>query len=350
MNIAFILPSLANQGPILVTKDIVAELVKRGVRCKVYYFDSITELTMDCPAEKISFFTKIPFNDYDVVHSHLFRPDLYCALNKWRMNSNTKVVTTIHTDIYKDLETAYGFWKSKIGPPLWFWAWNKMDRVAVLNTIAKINYYKGGVKEKIVVINNGRSLPEFHDEIPTSDLKIIETLKSKYTLLGTVASFDRRKGLEQILELLKSEPAYAFVIVGDGLERASLESLAMLYDLKDRFVVLGKRAQGFRYIPKFDLYVMPSRSEGMSLAMLEAVALKTAVVCSDIPVFKDIFTENEVSFFKLDDLPALRAACAFALNNKTKLINSAYERYKSQYSVTRMVDNYIRLYKNLELE
>ncbi|WP_449437242.1 glycosyltransferase [Pedobacter steynii] len=174
-----------------------------------------------------------------------------------------------------------------------------MDKIIVLSKIAKENYNKNGLNNKLLIINNGRSVPKTFESIPDVDLNQINALKQSYTVLGTVASFDKRKGLEQILKLLKDEKELAFIIVGDGLERTKLNELAVTYNIAERFFILGRRPQGFRYITEFDYYVIPSRSEGMPLAMLEAAALKTPIICSDIPVFKEIFNSSEVSFLDL---------------------------------------------------
>lgn len=344
MKIAFILPSLANTGPILVIQELVAALVRQGHECDVYYFDNILQLEMACPTYKISFFKKINFNAYDVVHTNMFRPDVYCALNRSGIRKNTKLMVTVHTDINRDLKAGYGLLKSMIGPPIWRWAWRKMDKIVVLSNFAKNTLAADGLTNKIAVINNGRDIKPGFPDIPEADRELIEDLKSKYTLLGAVAAFDKRKGFEQVVELLKLKPDYAFMIVGDGSERENLERMAVQNKLTDRFKVLGARPQGFRYSGEFDLYMMPSRSEGLPLALLEAVALKTAVVCSAIPVFHEFFSDNEVTFFTLDDIASLKTACETALKNRETLRENAYKRYKRDYTVQVMANNYIKEY------
>lgn len=47
---------------------------------------------------------------------------------------------------------------------------------------------------------------------------------------------------------------------------------------------------------------MSSRSEGFPLSLLEAMIYKRNIVCSDIPIFKEILSENEVTFFEREKL------------------------------------------------
>jgi len=331
---------------VVVANDLIKFLIHKKFSCTVYYFDELVSLDFPCEVKRISFFQKINFGNYDVIHSHMFRPDLYCAYHRKFIPRSTKLITTIHTAVDHDLRNAYGILNSIILPPVWKWAWKKMDKVVVLTRNAKEYYDLPGLKNKVEVINNGRDLPVLYDAIPSRDLELIMSLKNKYTLLGSVASFDKRKGFEQVLKLLKLEHTYAFVIIGDGSERCNLQNMAIEYGVADRFCILGSRPQGFRYMKELDLYLMPSRSEGLSLAMLEAVALKVPVVCSSIPVFQEVFSSNEVCFFDLDKIEKLQSACQTALKYKANLIDHAFKRYNENYTVERMGTEYFKLYVN----
>ena len=99
-------------------------------------------------------------------------------------------------------------------------------------------------------------------------------------------------------------------------------------------------------MPLFDVYVMPSLSEGFGLALLEAVAVKNKVVCSDLPIFKEAFTENEITFFILNDIDSLTNSIHSAYKNQSKS-QKAFERYLYQYTVKSMVNRYHSLFLQL---
>ena len=89
---------------------------------------------------------------------------------------------------------------------------------------------------------------------------------------------------------------------------------------------------------------MPSRSEGFGLALIEDVQQKIPVICSDIVVFKELFSEEEATFFKSDDLASLISALQIAKetgNNKTE---SAYTRYLNDYTAGLMAKHYSAAY------
>jgi len=322
---------------------LVNYLVTQGKSCDVYYFDDIRELSFPCIVKKISFWSSIDFRQYDIVHAHLFRPDLYCALHKRAIKrSKARLITTVHTAIYDDLQYTYGKLISRLIIPLWKLAWRQFD-LAVLLTKAAKNYYGSTRFKQVAVINNGRDLPGSFHSIPVADIEMIDRFKKSNLLIGTVCSIDKRKGLEQVLELLAVDSKFAFLIVGDGEEAAKLKQIAQDRNVQDRFKVLGYRSEGFRYHSLFDIFIMPSRSEGLALALLEAIASRIPVVCSAIPEILSVFSESELSYFKLDSVDSLKKACHEAVE-KTNKIERAYRVYEKNYMENVMGLNYLKLY------
>jgi glycosyltransferase involved in cell wall biosynthesis len=158
---------------------------------------------------------------------------------------------------------------------------------------------------------------------------------------------DRRKGLEQILKLLQINKTYAFIVVGDGIERTNLQNLALKYKVQNRFLVLGPKKDGYRFMSYFDLFVIPSRSEGMPLALLEAMALKVPIVSSEIPEFTQEYPENTMSFFCLDNIRSLMNACEEGLRDRDSKVLNAYLNYQEKYTVKIMAEKYMKIYRSL---
>ncbi|WP_316786237.1 glycosyltransferase [Pedobacter frigiditerrae] len=349
MKIAFIIPSLANKGPIIMVQSLVQHLVLEGYSCQVYYFDAINELSFACPTQQIKFLEAINFNNYQVIHSHLFRPDVYCAIHQKKIKrSGAKLMSTIHTAIYDDLAFTYGNLKSQILIFFWEAAWKRIHHLVVLTDLAK-GYYNGLKAKEISVINNGRDLPEHWPALLPQDLAAISSLREQYVVLGTVCSIDERKGLTQLIELLVIRKNFAVVVVGDGALKESLIELAQANSVAERFKVIGFREEGYRYIPLFDLYLLPSRSEGMPLALLEAMALKVPIVASAIPSLTGEFSSSGIVFFQLDDIDGLGVACDKALASGKFFSDSAYNYYIQNYTLSKMGARYIALYKRVSL-
>ena len=80
--------------------------------------------------------------------------------------------------------------------------------------------------------------------------------------------------------------------------KISLLDLADRLGVRDRVCIAGYKKNAYQYLPYYDIYVMSSRSEGFPLSLLEAMIYKRNIVCSDIPIFKEILSENEVTFLR----------------------------------------------------
>ena len=113
MKIAYILSSLENAGPIVVAYELVQQLIKHDHTVEVFYFDDKIDLDFPCPIHKISMWKQFKFHNYDLVHCHGLRPDLFVLLHK-PMFCKTPVVTTIHSYMFSDHAFKYGKWQSKI--------------------------------------------------------------------------------------------------------------------------------------------------------------------------------------------------------------------------------------------
>ena len=97
-----------------------------------------------------------------------------------------------------------------------------------------------------------------------------------------------------------------------------------------------------------DVFVIPSYSEGFSLAMLEAGTIGSSIVCSDIPAFNLPFSRNEVSFFKLNNIKSLEIAVDEALKLKEEKTKLLQKKIKTCFSEDVMFLQYENLYKKLK--
>ena len=93
----------------------------------------------------------------------------------------------------------------------------------------------------------------------------------------------------------------------------------------------------------YDIYGMVSRSEGFPLSLIEAAAYGVPTVCSRIPIFEEVFADNEVAFFTLEDISSLKNAI---LNTNKDMGNKFYAAYNERYTLDKMAQRYLDLYCN----
>lgn len=344
MKIAFILPSLANKGPIIFTKRLIISLLnKENIEMEIYYFDDIVELQFPVKTIQISFFDKIDFDKYNIVHSTNFRPDLYVWYNRKRIQ---KSVSSTHNFIKEDLKFLYNGLISTIFSRLWFKALNSVDLLIVSSDYMK-EYYKSKLKQKnIIKIPYGIEEPE---ELPIldKDKELFLELKKKYIIIGNVSLLIKRKGLEQLIALLERKQDLAVVIVGEGEEKENLFKLAKEKGVISRFFILGFKKDSFRYSRWFDIYVTTSRSEGFGMSAMEAIAQKVPLVSSRLPFLEEFFSEKDIAFFELDNVDSLVTAIESIEKDVESYKKNVYAVFNNEFSLLKMGKRHFKAYDTL---
>jgi glycosyltransferase involved in cell wall biosynthesis len=115
-------------------------------------------------------------------------------------------------------------------------------------------------------------------------------------LVTTVAGLRWPKGYDILLPaaraVLDSGAAVRFVAVGDGPLRADLERQHAALALDDRFAFLGEREDVPRLLAGSDVFVLPSRQEGLPLALMEAVSSGLPIVATDVGGLPNLLTDR----------------------------------------------------------
>jgi glycosyltransferase involved in cell wall biosynthesis len=96
-------------------------------------------------------------------------------------------------------------------------------------------------------------------------------------IVGTVANFKAHKGhahlLETVLHVRRAMPEVRFVLVGQGPLEAGIRRQAHRLGLDGTVVFTGFREDALRLVAGFDIFALPSLHDGLSIALVEAMAL-----------------------------------------------------------------------------
>lgn len=345
MTIAYIISSLANSGPIIVVQDLAKMMVKHGHRVTVFYFDDKKELEFPCPTVRITLFSDFNIKDFDLVHCHGFRPDLFVALHK-PLFCNTPVCTTIHSYMFSDHVFKYGKILGNITARLVLASTLRDDKIILLSKNMQDYYSSYLSSKKLTYAYNSRSCDE-RIGLTNEEKKQVLEFKGNAPLICTVSGLNPRKGLAQIIKSLPLLPKFKYCVVGNGNELEALQNLASQLGVSDRVLFVGSKSAGYRYLKYADLFAMPSYSEGFPLAMLEAASMGKAVVCSDIPIFKEIFSDEEIVRFRLEDVSSLSQAILKCLEIKEKLGMNIKLKYEKKYSLESFYNRHICIYNDM---
>jgi glycosyltransferase involved in cell wall biosynthesis len=141
------------------------------------------------------------------------------------------------------------------------------------------------------------------------------------------------------------------VLAGEGPERAALTALAAEKGVASRVHLLGHCNDVDRVLGAFDVFVLPSFSEGMSNTLLEAMAAGVPPVASDVGGNGEIVRDGvDGRLFRSDDEAGL-AACLVALcrddDERARLAAAARERVLSTFDIDQMIERYEQLYERV---
>lgn len=210
----------------------------------------------------------------DVLHCHGYKADVVASLLKQR--DPPKRVTTLH-----------GWWIGS-SPKLKFYDWldvraiRDFDRViTVANHIRAALLKKGFSPEKVTCIPNGVDI----EEIGSCDgSKVRSELKipSDSIVVGIAGRLSREKGHGYLLRSIAKLPDIILLIVGTGPLERELKMLADRLGIRRRTIFAGFRSDANKYIAAMDIFALPSLSEGLPLALLEAMAAGKPVVASNV--------------------------------------------------------------------
>lgn len=170
-------------------------------------------------------------------------------------------------------------------------------------------------------------------------------------IVGVVARLDPAKGVDVLVRAVARLPDVELQVAGEGRERAALLALAVELGVTDRVRLLGQISEVPTFLAEIDVLAIPSRSEGLPLALLEAMHVGTPVVATDVGSIPDAVTDGETGLLVPAGDPAALADAIGALlgnlNLRRRLAAAAALRARQTYTDRAMAEAYDAVYRSL---
>jgi glycosyltransferase involved in cell wall biosynthesis len=148
-----------------------------------------------------------------------------------------------------------------------------------------VHGHEGCPLEKMVVIPSGIDTERFAP-LAGADYKARLGLPADAVVVGSLTRMRVRKGVEEFLramgQICRARPAVHVVIAGDVAPDDEVRALVAAAGLGDRLHLLGRRRDVPEVLSAFDVFVLSSHGEGMSNAILEAMAMERPVVATGV--------------------------------------------------------------------
>jgi len=173
-------------------------------------------------------------------------------------------------------------------------------------------------------------------------------------VVGCVSSLHVRKGIEEVLKAFKllqesmPERKIRCLLVGKKWERWA--ALATELGIREQVTFTGFRRDVADLLSVLDIYVLPSRDEGLGTSILEAMAMGLPVVVSNVGGIPEAVTGQSGVIVPPRDPNRLAEALKTLLRDNQQretLGTIASERVGAEFSVERLIDRTLNLYERL---
>jgi glycosyltransferase involved in cell wall biosynthesis len=227
----------------------------------------------------------------------------------------------------------------------------RTDRfVAVSTEMQRALLHAGIAREKLALIANGIELTS-HCNTGRASLREEISEHSDRPRVLFVGRLDKEKGLDRLLTAWAALPGHermVLMIVGDGPLRDSLERQTRTLRLFPSVRFVGHQAEVAKFYSAADVFVLPSITEGMSNALLEAMAAGLPVVAANVGGNRDVIKHQQSGFLVDWGDAGLCARLLMTLCSDRELrqrIGNAARRQMRAFAMADVAERYHDLYR-----
>jgi glycosyltransferase involved in cell wall biosynthesis len=291
----------------------------------------------------------------NILHSHGYKGNILFGFIPKRIR-NLPVISTLH-----GWTSAEGLLKMRLYQWLDILSLKYIDAIVVVNkdmlqnpklkNLRRVNFYT--VNNGIPVVGNKQNI--LNQKIQKKlDQSIIDFCCRGFTIgsIGRLSKEKRYNCLIEAIGLLAQKGIDArLIIIGEGNQRNDLENLITRLKLKGRVMLPGYRQCAKNYIHNFNIFVLPSLSEGLPITILEAMQAKIPIVATKVGGIPEVLGNGSAGMLiKASD--SLNLAYAIKRIHKDKKLVSdmtqvAYRRAINIYDSKTMAKGYLKVYKDI---
>jgi glycosyltransferase involved in cell wall biosynthesis len=292
---------------------------------------------------------------FDIVHTHISKAGILGRLAARRAG----VPVVVHTYHGVAEEVRGSSWRSQALRWAESRAAKASDALLAVSHEAALELQHAGVglAGQYRIIGNGIDIERFRPlTVPALTTDQLAGVPEGVPVVGTAARLGPEKGIEVLLQavpfLSRDFPQLRVCIFGDGSERERLEKEAADLGLGERVFFGGNITDVRPWLARFDAVVLPSRTEGLSSLVLEALAMERPVVASRVGGIPTVVLDGETGVLvPPGDPQALAAGLAKVLTDpdRARAWGVAGRRLvEAEFSLDHMVHRVEAVYQEWE--
>jgi len=290
-------------------------------------------------------------HEFDIVHASLFYANYHSAIAA-KLAGVRLLVTEEHGEHNLHWKRRHFIYR-RIGR----WVASASDLIFCCSDFVKRGVQKMyGIKEgKLRVLKNLMEDKRAEIKLPSEAIRLGLDIPRDAFVMGTVSSLYWIKNQKALIDVLaqSQENNLFLVLVGDGPLKNELLEYAQTKQVSRKVRFTGWRSDVADILNSFDVFMLPSLSEGLPISLLEAMSVGLPCIASNVGGIPEVIEDGKNGMLvPAADIPALSAAVRAVIKNaqlSSGLGLSARRRVldlfgPSQY-VDRVVGSYDRLIK-----
>ncbi len=283
---------------------------------------------------------------FDAVHSHRYKENIVVVLASRYLPNAPLLLQTIH-GLPHYQKGINGF---------------KMFCYATIDNILRFFFADGCVavsKDLYAALTKRKSSNNFYCIPNGVDLKHSVVANKEQSRKITIAVVGRLTSVKNFQYFLRSIPKMLglrddlnFLVIGDGPERSALELLSRQLCIEE-FVEFTGHIEDMSWMwPKIDIYVLCSRHEGLSMALLEALSHGVFVVATAVGGNTEVIQHGGNGLLiPVDSYEAIAEACLSLLQASTDqseaMKKAAVKTIEQKFSIEHCAERYFQLYQSI---
>jgi len=225
------------------------------------------------------------------------------------------------------------------------------ESVVTVSVSIRRTLIDGGVRPDLIkVIYEGVDL----DWVDSQQAPAADIVNSGL-VVGTVAHLSPEKGhctlLEAAAQVVSRVPDVRFVVVGSGVLMSSLKKRIQELGIQKRFTFTGFRSDSEVLMKSFDIFCLPSLSEGLSSAILVAMASSLPVIATQVGGIPELVIDGETGILvPPNDADQLAVGLCKVLESpelRRKMGCSGRQRIEEKFTLERKLNETENLYLSL---
>lgn len=372
IRLTHVVTGLARGGVQISLLNLLSRLNRSAFACEVISltdFDSVSQqiralgvpvrklgMRPGCPnpAGLIKLRSWLRRNPPDVIQTWMYHSDLIGGLAA-RWAGCSRVVWGVHFGSLDDSINWHTWFSARACARLSRWLPRKI--VCPSRAVCQWHVGFGYPEDKFTIIPNGIDIDEFHpDPEARASVRAELGLAPDAPLVGLVARFDAQKGhgsfVQAAARLLASRPATDFLLCGGGVqwENRTLRTWIEATGLRNRFHLLGERADMPRLFAALDVAALSSTSEAGPMVVSEAMACGVPCAGTDVGDVAEMIGDTGC-VVPPEDPPALGQAIVHLLSlgaeQRARMGSAARSRIREKYLLSDVARRYEELYADL---